>query len=170
MQLTARHPVSPGARVVVLGGGVAGLVATRQMDRQFARQPDVEITLVSRDNFFLLPPLLFEACSGVLELRHCSQPIRPCLRRARFVKATVQQVDVEQQIARVVGPEGAVRGLPFDHIVVALGAGTNLGLIPGSEHARTFKTAADAFLCATTSSSGSSGRISRLTRDADCNS
>ncbi len=137
---------APRARIVVLGGGVAGLAATRHLDHDFAREPGVEITLVNRDNFFLLPPLLFEACSGVLELRHCSQPIRPCLRRTRFVEATVQQVDVEGRIVRIVGPEGALRELPYDHVVVALGAGTNVGLIPGSEHARTFKTVADALL------------------------
>src|SRR3712207_8880758 len=75
-------------RVVVLGGGVGGLAAARELERRFGRRAPVEITLVSRDNFFLLSPLLFEACSGVLELRHCAQPIRPCLRRARFVEAT----------------------------------------------------------------------------------
>src|SRR3712207_3065514 len=78
----------PRARILVLGGGVGGLAAARHLERQFSRRDDVEITLVSRDNFFLLSPLLFEACSGVLELRHCAQPIRPCLRRARFVEAT----------------------------------------------------------------------------------
>lgn len=136
----------PRVRVAVLGGGVAGLSATRELDRRFARQPDFEVTLVSRDNFFLLPPLLFEACSGVLELRHCSQPIRPCLRRARFVEATVQEVDVERRVVRIIAPEGAVRELPYDHVVVALGAMTNMGLIPGSQYARTFKTVADALL------------------------
>ena len=54
----------------------------------------VEITLVSRENFFVITPLLFEACSGRLELRHCAQPIRAALRRARFVEATVESVDV----------------------------------------------------------------------------
>ena len=133
-------------RVLVLGGGVGGLAAARFLDRQFARRPDVELTLVSRDNFFLLSPLLFEACSGVLELRHCAQPIRPCLRRARFVEATVEQIDTDRQVARVIAAEGAVHELPYDHVVVALGATTNTALIPGSEHARTFKTIADALL------------------------
>src|SRR4051812_8680719 len=73
-------------RVVVLGGGVGGLAAARHLDRMLGNRPNVEVTLVSRDNFFLLSPLLFEACSGVLELRHCAQPIRPCLRRVRFIK------------------------------------------------------------------------------------
>ena len=135
-------PIRP--RVVVLGGGVGGLAATRHLDRLFGESADV--VLVSRDNFFLLSPLLFEACSGVLELRHCAQPIRPCLRRARFVEATVDHVDVERRVVHAVPAEGARFELPYDHLVVALGASTNFALIPGSEHAWTFKTVADAYL------------------------
>ena len=138
--------INTPTRIVVLGGGVGGLAAARQLDREFARRSDVEVTLVSRDNFFLLSPLLFEACSGVLELRHCAQPIRPCLRHARFIEATVEYVDVERRVVRVVASEGAVHELPYDHVVIALGAATNVNLIPGSEHARTFKTVADAIL------------------------
>ena len=137
---------SSPTRVVVLGGGVAGLAAARHLERRFGRRTDAEIVLVSRDNFFLLSPLLFEACSGVLELRHCAQPIRPCLRRARFIEATVEAVDVERSVVRVVAPEGGVHELPYDHVIVALGAATNTTLVPGSEHARTFKTVADALL------------------------
>ena len=137
---------APRVRVLVIGGGVGGLAATRHLDRLFAGHPDVEVTLVSRDNFFLLSPLLFEACSGVLELRHCAQPIRPCLRRARFVEATVEEVDVERCSVRIVSAEGAEHELPYDHVILALGATTNMNLIQGSEHARTFKTVADALL------------------------
>jgi NADH:ubiquinone reductase (H+-translocating) len=136
----------PRTRIVVLGGGVGGLAAARHLDRHFARRSGVDVTLVSRDNFFLLSPLLFEACAGVLELRHCAQPIRPCLRHARFIEATVEHIDVDRRVARVVAPEGSVHELPYDHVVIALGAMTNLDLIPGSEHARTFKTVADALM------------------------
>ncbi|HET9581578.1 MAG TPA: hypothetical protein VFP76_02045 [Gemmatimonadota bacterium] len=57
------------ARIVVLGGGVGGLAAARHLERLVGRRHDVDVTLVTRANFFLLSPLLFEACSGVLELR-----------------------------------------------------------------------------------------------------
>lgn len=135
----------PGAtRVVVLGGGVGGLAAARHLDRYLARRRDIEITLISRDNFFLLSPLLFEACSGVLETRHCAQPIRPCLKRVRFLEGTVKSVDVDRSVVNVLLADDAFHELSYDHVVVALGATTNTKLIPGSEHARTFKTVADA--------------------------
>ena len=134
------------AHVVVLGGGVGGLAAARHLDRQLGRRADIDATLVSRDNFFLLTPLLFEACSGVLEVRHCAQPIRPCLRRVRFLEGTVTDVDVERCVIRVLLADGAPHELRYDHVVVALGATTNTKLIPGSQPARTFKTVADALL------------------------
>jgi NADH dehydrogenase len=133
-------------RVVVVGGGIGGLAAARHLDRRLGGRDDVDITLVNRDNFFLLSPLLFEACSGVLELRHCAQPIRPCLRRVRFTEATVDAIDTDRRIVHIIGADDARRELSYDHIVVALGAATNLALIAGSEHARTFKTVADALM------------------------
>lgn len=133
-------------RIVVLGGGFGGVATVRRLERVLRRGTDVEITLVSRENFFVITPLLFEACSGRLELRHCAQPIRAALRRARFIEATVESVDLERQLVRAVTTEGTAYRLPFDHLVVALGAATNDGLIPGSSNALTFKTMADALV------------------------
>jgi len=133
-------------RVVVLGGGFGGVATARHLERALRGHPDVEITLVSRENFFVITPLLFEACSGRLELRHCAQPIRAALRRARFVEATVEGADVDRQIVRAAAADGAPYELPYDHLVVALGASTNEQLIPGSSNAFTFKTMADALV------------------------
>jgi NADH:quinone reductase (non-electrogenic) len=139
-------PLTPTTRIVVLGGGFGGVAATRELERLCRGKPNVEITLVSRDNFFVLTPLLFEACSGALELRHCAQPIRPALRQARFVEATVTQVDVERRVVHAQAQEGNTYELAYDQVVIALGASTNLDLIPGSEAAFTFKTMADALV------------------------
>lgn len=133
-------------RVVVLGGGFGGVAVTRHLQRMCGAHRGVEITLVSRDNFFVLTPLLFEACSGRLELRHCAQPIRPALRRARFVEATLEDVDVGRRVVHAVAAEGLAYDLPYDHLIVALGATTNQMLIPGSESAFTFKTMVDALV------------------------
>src|SRR4026207_1919362 len=107
-------------RIVVLGGGVGGVPVARPRERLLRGDKATEITLVSRDNFFVMTPLLFEACSGTLELRHCAQAIRPALRRARFIKAMVQEVDLGAQVAHAIAPDGARYALPFDHLVVAL--------------------------------------------------
>jgi NADH dehydrogenase len=131
-------------RIVVAGGGFGGLWTARRLERLFARRPDVEVVLVARDNFFLMTPLLFEAFSGTLELRHCSVPVRDFLRRARFVEATVDGIDLERRAVHATAPEGESYEIRYDQLVLALGARTNLRLIPGSEIAFTFKTLADA--------------------------
>ena len=145
----AGRPVAPAqagaARIVIVGGGFAGVTAARHLERVCARS-QAEITLVSRDNFFVLTPLLFEACSGRLELRHCAQPIRPALRRTRFVEAMVQRVDVERRVVHATAAGGPTYELPYDQLVVALGSSTNETLIPGSAAAMTFKTMADALV------------------------
>jgi len=122
-------------RIVVLGGGFGGVTATRCLERILPRHPQPEITLISRDNFFVMTPLLFEACSGTLELRHCAQAIRPVLRRARFVEGTVTDVDVERGLAHAVAADGTAVAFPYDHLIVALGATTNFSMIPGSASA-----------------------------------
>jgi NADH dehydrogenase len=133
-------------RVVVLGGGFGGVTTARHLERLLRSRTDVDVTLVSRENFFVLTPLLFEACSGRLELRHCAQPIRSALRRTRFIEATVEAVDVQRRTVRATASGGTTYDLSYDHLVVALGASTNLALIPGSSNALTFKSMADALL------------------------
>src|SRR5882762_8454950 len=88
-------------RIVILGGGFGGVYTARRLERLFKRRSDVEIVLVSRDNFLVMTPLLFEVFSGTLELRHCSLPIRAFLQTTRFVEATVQSIDLEQHIVHL---------------------------------------------------------------------
>ncbi|HEY2585648.1 MAG TPA: NAD(P)/FAD-dependent oxidoreductase [Tepidisphaeraceae bacterium] len=132
-------------RIVILGGGFGGVTTARHLERLCRRRPDVEIVLVSQDNFVVLTPLLFEVCSGTLDARHCSLPIRAFLRKTRFVEATVESIDLERRVVRL-GGEGERGELAYDQLVLALGSRTNRTMIPGSEHAFTFKTLADAFV------------------------
>src|SRR5688572_29336279 len=99
-------------RIVVLGAGFGGVATVRRLERVLRGRTDVEITLVSRENFFVLTPLLFEACSGRLELRHCAQPVRAAIRRARFIEASVQAVDVERQMVHAVASDSVAYTLP----------------------------------------------------------
>ncbi len=132
-------------RILILGGGFGGVYTARHLEKLFRRRPDVEIVLVSRDNFLVMTPLLFEVCSGTLDLRHCSFPIRAFLRTTQFGEATVQDIDLERRLVHV-DADGQRGELAYDYLVLALGAMTNRKMIPGSEYAFTFKTLADAFL------------------------
>lgn len=136
---------TPKKRILILGGGFGGVAAARHLEGLFRRRRDVEIVLVSRDNFVLMTPLLFEVFSGTLDLRCCSIPVRAFLRATRFVEASVQGIDLDRRVVRLASA-GKPEELAYDQLVLALGSRTNRGLIPGSEHAFTFKTLADALL------------------------
>jgi len=135
----------PRSRVVILGGGFGGVYTARHLERLCRRRQGVEIVLVSRDNFLVMTPLLFEICSGALDERHCSFPIRAFLQTTQFVEATVQGIDLESRVVHLAAA-GDKGELTYDQLVLALGAMTNRVMIPGSEHAFTFKNLADALL------------------------
>src|SRR3984957_11653115 len=113
----------PKTRVVILGGGFGGVYTARHLEQLCRDRPDVEIVLVSRDNFLVMTPLLFEVCSGALDLRHCAFPIRAFLRTTRFVEATGQGIDLERRVAHLAAAKKSGE-LPFDQLVLALGAMT----------------------------------------------
>src|SRR6516164_3055264 len=132
-------------RILILGGGFGGLYTARHLERLCKRRSDVEIVLVSRDNFLVMTPLLFEVFSGTLDVRHCSFPVRAFLQTTRFIEAAVLSIDLERKVVHLVA-SGERGELAYDQLVLALGAMTNRVMIPGSEHAFTFKTLADALL------------------------
>src|SRR3954449_10954149 len=94
-------PASHKTKIVILGGGFAGVTMARRLEQLCKRRRDVEIILVSRDNFVLMTPLLLEVCSGGAYARHCSLPSRAFLRTTRYVEATVQGVDPERRVVHL---------------------------------------------------------------------
>ncbi len=131
-------------RIVVLGGGFAGLEAIRVLERRLGRRPDVELLLVSDRNYLLFTPLLPQVASSLVEPRHIIQPIRDIrgARRFRFRRDRVLDIDLAGR--RVICAEGA---LPYDRLVIALGGVTSTFGIPGvEEHALGYKRLDDAIL------------------------
>ena len=129
-------------RIVVLGGGFAGMEAVRVLERALRRRMDVEILLVSDRNYLLFTPLLPQVASSLVEPRHIVQPLRDIRgnRRFRFRRDAV--VDIDFAGRRVVMAEGAVR---YDRLVIALGGVTPSFNVPGvAEHALGYKWLDDA--------------------------
>lgn len=137
-------PASTAKRILILGGGFGGIYTARHLEKLLVDQRDVEVTLVSRENYFLMTPLLFEAGSGILEPRHAVNPIRPLFKRVRFIEAEVRSIDFDAHVVQVRPSPDEVCELPYDQLVLALGGVSNRAIIPGSDHAMTFKTLADA--------------------------
>lgn len=133
-------------RVLILGGGFGGLYAALQLDRTLARQPNVEVTLVNRDNYFLFTPMLHEVAASDLDITHIVNPVRKMLRHVRFYEGEVLSIDMEAQ--RVTVAHGLARHshtLFYDQLVLALGSVTNFYDLPGlAERALTMKSLGDA--------------------------
>jgi NADH dehydrogenase len=135
-------------RVLILGGGFAGIETAQALEKRLKRRSDVEIWLVSAENFMLFTPLLPEVCSGVLEPRHVVTPLRAMLHRASSwpITAEVQKIDLGERQVTVLGGDGDVHRLRYDTLVLALGAETaTFGITGIEEYAAGMKTLADAF-------------------------
>lgn len=133
-------------RILILGGGFAGLSVATSLERIFARNEGVEITLLDRENFFLFTPLLADVPSGSIEAKHIVTPLRASLRRVTFRHAEVHTIDLSRKVVTAAHcPACRLYTLGFDHLVLALGAVTNFyGLLGVAEHALTLKSLNDA--------------------------
>ena len=135
-------------QIVILGGGFAGIESARYLDRTAAKRADVEVTLVSRDNFTLFTPMLDEVASGDLEPAHICNPLRKLLRHVTVLSGEIKAIDLAaRQVTISYGIGVLTRELPFDHLVLALGSETDYFGIPGvAEHALGIKTLGDAVM------------------------
>src|SRR5688572_986870 len=138
----------PTRRVLILGGGFAGTYAARRLDRTLARREDVEVVLVSRENYLLFTPMLHEVAAGDLYPGDIVNPLRKMLRRVRFIEAEVERIDLHER--KVCIRAGALRRkqeLTYDHLLLALGSETNyFGMSDVEAQASTMKTLGDATL------------------------
>ena len=131
-------------RVLIVGGGFGGFYAALEFERR--RNPDVEVTLINQENFFLFTPMLHEVAASNLNLTHIVNPIRKMLRHVRFFEGEVQSVNLAERCVVVAhGFDRHTHTLEYDHIVFALGSVTNFHNIPGlQERAVTMKSLGDA--------------------------
>jgi len=135
-------------RVVVLGGGFAGLECVRRLESYFMREFDIEIVLVSEDNFLLFTPMLPQVASGMIETRHIIMPIRALIEKTIFYEDRVRNIDPFGKIVTLSGTsEKRGISLHYDFLVISLGSQTNFfGLTNVEEHAYTMKTLNDAMI------------------------
>lgn len=133
-------------RVVILGGGYGGLYAALELWKA-VRRDKIDVTLVSRDNFFLVQPMLPEAVSGNIEAPHIVKSLRRLLPGIDFHHAEIDSVDPEEEVVHIRHHGATVeRRIAYDHLLVAVGNSTDLVSLPGmAEHAFTVKTIANAF-------------------------
>src|SRR5918996_1929738 len=165
-------PIHP-KRILILGGGFAGVEVLRRLQDKFQNNVSVDITMVSKDNFFLFTPMLHEVASGMIETRHIVTPIRAFCNRAKFYVAIVSSIDLKnRQVViksltttittsndTIMSEEHAdpllvsevkkerPQLLSYDYLVIALGSETKFfGMADIEKHAFTIKSWNDAII------------------------
>lgn len=150
-----REPERP-VRVVVVGGGFAGLDSAVGLDRVLGWSEQLELTVIDRKNYFLFPPLLPSVSVGAIETRQVTYPFRRIFEatNVRFKKETVERIDLERNLiiskvdvaADADGGSLRVRHdeTPFDYLVLAPGSTTQTFNTPGCEHAFFMRELGDA--------------------------
>ncbi len=133
-------------RIVILGGGFGGLYTALELEKTLARDPDVEITFVNRENFFLFTPMLHEVAASDLDLAHIVNPFRKMLKRVNFFQGDVEHIDLGARHVSVShGTEHHHHELLYDYLVIGLGSITNFFNLAGLEQrALTMKSLGDA--------------------------
>ena len=163
-----REPPAPPrvvkTRIVILGGGFAGVACAEELERVFGADASVSITLVSETNALLFTPMLAEVAASSLEATHISSPLRTSLKRTNVVRGRVTGVDLEARRVQLAadarmpappetvdqgeaGPELMSNGhaLKYDHLILGLGAVSNyLGMENVAAESFDFKSLADA--------------------------
>jgi len=108
-----------GQRVVIVGGGFAGLFAARQLSRA-----PVQVTLIDRAEHHLFAPLLYQCATGILSEGKIASPLRALLRKHRnveFFLAEVTGIDAAGQKVLARRPLGEELEFGYDYLILAAG-------------------------------------------------
>ncbi len=142
--------VSVSKRIVILGGGFAGMRTAECLEAKLRADFSTSLTLVNETNALLFTPMLAEVAGSSLEPGHISTPLRSTLRRTEFIRGIVEEVDLEKRVVILRHNAGADvasgrREIPYDHLVFALGSISNyLGMTNIEKLAFNFKSLLDA--------------------------
>ncbi|HEV8590626.1 MAG TPA: NAD(P)/FAD-dependent oxidoreductase [Pyrinomonadaceae bacterium] len=133
-------------RILILGSGFGGLYTALHLDKTLAKDADVSITLVNRENFFLFTPMLHEVAASDLDITHIVSPVRKLLKRVKVFNGDVEGIDLHAKTVQVShGKENHHHTLNYDHLVLSLGSITNFYGNAGLEaNALTMKSLGDA--------------------------
>src|SRR5580704_4110260 len=103
-------------KVVIVGGGFAGLYAAQSL-----RHEPVDVTLIDRRNFHLFQPLLYQVATGGLSPGEIASPLRVVLNRQKNARVLLGEVvDIDVVTRNAVLADGST--CPYDSLIVAAGA------------------------------------------------
>jgi NADH dehydrogenase len=126
-----REAIAPdfSERIVIVGGGFAGVTLAQRLERLLPTQ--TEIVVLSADNHLVFTPMLPEVVGRTISPLHVVVAGRQLTRRTKWLEARVSRIDREKNEAHYSRPDGTAASIFFTHLVLACGAVVNLEEIPG---------------------------------------
>jgi NADH dehydrogenase len=124
-------------RILIIGAGFGGMATAVRLKREIA----AEVTLVSYRNFHLFTPLLYQTATGLVDMDHLAQTVRPQARKHgfRFLEGEVTAVDLDARKVQTSSGE-----LAYDYLVLAVGSVNNdFGIKGAAENTLSLKTIND---------------------------
>ena len=116
-------------KIVILGGGFGGLYTYKGLYKYFHKD-EIDITIVNRNNYFLFTPLLHEVATGSVGHHLVVESIRQIIYKTndKLHVAELVSIDCERHIVKT-----SIDEIPYDILVLALGATTNFFNASGAE-------------------------------------
>ncbi|MFI5758247.1 NAD(P)/FAD-dependent oxidoreductase [Streptomyces sp. NPDC051569] len=140
---------TPGARILVVGGGYVGMYTALRLQRKL-KSGEAKVTVVSPDPYMTYQPFLPEAAAGNISPRHVVVPLRRVLDGCEIVVGEATAIDHARRTATVKtlasGEDGTgTVEIAYDDIVLAPGSVSRTLPVPGlAEHGVGFKTVEEA--------------------------
>lgn len=132
-------------KIVIIGGGFAGVFAAKELRKKMGAYADIE--LINKDNYFVFQPLLPEVAGGGINSSDAITSLRLLLKKIQVRLAEVIDVDFDKKVITVLqGTKRMPVEVEYDQLVLAMGQTADLSRFPGmTEHALTMKYMGDAF-------------------------
>lgn len=131
-------------RIVIVGGGFAGVECARRLRKKLARDA-WDVVIFNRENHMVFHPMLAEVAGGSLNPDAVAAPLRQMLPGVGCRTEDVEGVDLDARELIFEAHDGRTDRLGYDHLVLSCGSDVNLGMVPGmADHAFPLKTVGDA--------------------------
>jgi NADH dehydrogenase len=140
--------MNPTQRILIIGGGFAGVYTALHLDKVLAGETRVEVTILSSENFMLFTPMLHEVAASDLSPTDIVCNLRRLFRRVQFLEADVEKIDLStRRVSVAYGGGYKHRDLEYDYLVIAAGSENNFfGSVELETNTVTMKTLTDAML------------------------
>lgn len=136
---------SKRTRVLIIGGGFGGVYTAITLEKLLKANSEVEVGLISKENYLVFQPMLPEVISGSIGILDTIAPIRRLCPKTNLYTREVESIDLKNKtVTTSAGFRPQTSQLEYDHLVIAVGNVTSFAGQPGlAEHALPFKYLGD---------------------------